>query len=230
MLKTPYFGIFLSVFYFYLGVLINRKTGNPIVKTLLNPLLICVTLTIATLKLLDISYDDYMIGGSYIHFLLTPATTLLVVPLYKQLPLLKKNFAVIIGGVSVGAAVALASMVSLSKAFGISREVLISIMPKSVTAGIGMPLSAEFGGFASIAAFSIVFTGIAGAIFGDLLLTALKLDDPVTYGVSMGVSAHAMGTSKAMEKGEEFGSLAGLCIALCGIVTVLLFPLFMPLL
>ncbi|MDO4754292.1 MAG: LrgB family protein [Bacillota bacterium] len=226
MTGGPYFAIFLSLLFFYIGVLLSNRFKTP----LLSPLLVCVVLTITTLRLLGISYEEYMKGGQYIHFFLTPVTVLLVVPLYKQLPLLRKNFWVIISGVTVGAIVAITSIVVLGRLFGISKEVLISIMPKSVTAGIGMPLAEEFGGLASIAAFSIVYTGIAGAIIGDFLLTKLKLDDPVTYGVSMGVSAHAMGTSKSMEKGEEYGSLAGLCIALCGIITVILFPLYMNLL
>lgn len=224
MLHNAFFPIFLSLFYFYLGVVVVNKYKLP----LLNPLLICVVLTIGTLKILGLSYEDYMAGGKHIHFFLSPVTVLLVVPLYKQLPLLKKHFLAIISGVVVGAAVAISSMLVISRLFGISKEVLISIMPKSVTAGIGMPLSEEFGGLASIAAFAIVFTGMFGAILGDVLLRLLKLEDPITYGVAMGVSAHAMGTSKAMEKGEAYGSIAGLCIALCGVVTVLLFPLFIP--
>lgn len=226
MLNSPYFFLFLSLLFFYIGTLLSAKYRHP----LFNPLLVCVVCTILTLKCLGLSYEDYMTGGQYIHFFLSPVTVLLVVPLYKQLRLLKENFIVILSGVTVGAITALTSMVLLGRLFGVSGQVLVSIMPKSVTAGIGMPLSAEFGGLPSIAAFSIVFTGIAGAIIGDFLLTSLHLTDPVTYGVSMGVSAHAMGTSKSMEKGEEYGSLAGLCIALCGIVTVLLFPLFIPLL
>lgn len=218
----PYFAIFLSLFYFYIGVRLSGRFKTP----LLSPLLVCVVLTITTLNLLGLSYEDYMQGGKYIHFFLTPVTVLLVVPLYKQLHLLKENFLVIISGVTVGAVVAITSIVTLGRLFGVSKEVLISIMPKSVTAGIGMPLAEEFGGLASIAAFSIVYTGIFGAIAGDFLLTILKLNDPVTYGVSMGVSAHAMGTSKSMEKGEAYGSLAGLCIALCGMITVALFPIF----
>lgn len=224
MLHNAFFPIFLSLLYYYLGIQIVQKTKFP----LLNPLLICVVLTISTLKLLGLSYSDYMEGGKHIHFFLSPVTVLLMVPLYKQLPLLRKNVWAIMSGVVVGAVVAISSMLLIGNLLGISKEVLVSIMPKSVTAGIGMPLSEEFGGLASIAAFAIVFTGMFGAIIGDLLLKLLKLEDPVTYGVAMGVSAHAMGTSKAMEKGEKYGSLAGLCIALCGIVTVLIFPFFIP--
>lgn len=223
MLNSPYFVLFLSFAYFYLGILLIERFKNPI----FNPLLISIIITIISLKVLGVSYQEYMEGGKYIHFMLTPITILLVIPLYKQLELFKKNYIVVLSGVIVGAVVSITSIVVLGKAMGLNKEILVSIMPKSVTSGVAMPLSEEFGGIPSIAAFGVIFTGILGAIFGDYILMKLGLSHPVVYGVSMGTSAHAVGTSKAMERGEKEGSLSGLCILLCGIFTVIIFPFFM---
>lgn len=225
MTDSIYFGIFLSIFMFYIGIIIFEKLKHPI----FHPLLIGVILTISILKIFDISYEEFMNGGKYIHFMLAPVTVLLVVPLYKNIYLLKKNLLPVLGGILVGSLISLISVFILAKVLGLNKEVFISLLPKSVTAGIGMPLASEFGGVSSIAAFAIIFTGILGAMTGDILSKILKINDPVEYGVMLGTAAHAMGTSKAMQKGEKEGAIAGLCICVCGIITVIFFPLVISL-
>ena len=43
----------------------------------------------------------------------------------------------------------------------------------------------------------------------------------------MGTSAHAIGTSKALEIGEIEGAMSSLSIAIAGLLTVVLAPLFL---
>ncbi|MBQ5850130.1 MAG: LrgB family protein, partial [Lachnospiraceae bacterium] len=53
-----------------------------------------------------------------------------------------------------------------------------------------------------------------------------KITEPVSKGLAFGASAHAMGTAKAMEIGEIEGAMSSLAIAVSGLVTVILAPVF----
>ena len=45
-------------------------------------------------------------------------------------------------------------------------------------------------------------------------------EEPIAKGIAIGSSAHAMGTSKAMEMGEIEGAMSSLSIAVAGLLTV----------
>lgn len=226
LLDTPIFGILVSVIAFEIGVLISRKTKNP----LFNPLLMAIILVIAFLLFFEIPLEKYDVGGSYILFFLGPATVVLAVPLYKQIDLLKKDFVPILVGIIAGSLTSIVSVILLSKLFRIELSVAVSMLPKSVTTAIGMEISNEIGGIVSLSVAVIVLTGIIGAVIGPFLLKLFRIKDEVAQGVAMGTAAHAVGTSKAMELGETQGAMSGLSIGIAGIATVILIPLLMGLL
>ena len=89
-----YFGVFISLFAYLIGMELKKKFGWPV----LNPLLVAIILVIAFLKATGIIYTDYNEGASYISYFLTPATVCLAIPLYKQLELLKKNLTAVATG------------------------------------------------------------------------------------------------------------------------------------
>ena len=52
------------------------------------------------------------------------------------------------------------------------------------------------------------------------------LRNPLARGLALGSAAHGIGTARAIELGAVEGALSGLAMALMGIVTALLVPLF----
>ena len=64
-----YFGVFISLFAYLIGMELKKKFGWPV----LNPLLVAIILVIAFLKATGITYTDYNEGASYISYFLTPA-------------------------------------------------------------------------------------------------------------------------------------------------------------
>lgn len=76
---SVFFGVFLSLSAYALGLLLKRKTG----WSLMNPLLISIVLVIGVLLLTGVSYEKYSAGASLVSYLLTPATVCLAVPLYQ---------------------------------------------------------------------------------------------------------------------------------------------------
>ena len=89
-----------------------------------------------------------------------------------------------------------------------------------------MGVPEELGGVQVITVAVIVVTGVIGAMIGKPLCKLFKISNPVAVGLAFGVSAHAVGTSKALEIGEIDGALSGLAIVVTGILTVALSPLF----
>lgn len=226
LLNTPVFGILLSVVAFEAGIIVSRKTENP----LLNPLLVAIILVILFLMGFGIPKEQYDSGGSFILFFLGPATVVLAVPLYKQIELLKKDLVPILLGILVGSTTSIMSVILLSKLFSVDLSIAVSMLPKSVTTAIGMEISKEIGGIVSLSVAVIVLTGITGAVIGPGLLKLFRITDEVAQGIAIGTASHAVGTSKAMELGETQGAMSGLSIGIAGIATVLLVPLFIGLL
>lgn len=226
MTNNPYFGILLSYICYSIGVKLNKKFKT----SLLNPLLIGIILTIMVLVVFGIDFDTYNIGGQYISFLVAPATVALMVELYHNLDILKKDIVPILVGIVVGSITAVTTTLILCKAFGLSDELIFSFIPHSVTTAIGMPLSEQYAGNSTLTVIAIMFTGIIGAVLGPIVFECLKIKSPVAKGVAMGTSAHAVGTAKANEMGEIEGAMSGLSIGIAGLVTVVLMPIVIKIL
>ena len=103
---------------------------------------------------------------------------------------------------------------------------LVSFMPKSITTPIGIELSKLLGGIPAITIFSILVTGISGNVFAPLVCKYFRIKHPVAKGIGIGISSHAVGTSKALEMGEIEGAMSALSIVIAGIITFIIAPIF----
>ena len=204
-------GVLLTLAAFALGALLNKATG----KAIFNPLLLGSIFVIILLSVLNIPYADYKASAAPVNYLLLPATISLAIPLYEKWDLLKENAAAIIAGISVGTLVSLGSALALTLALDLTREQYATLLPKSVTTAISMDVAAELGGIAALTGAIVILTGIAG-----------NITDPIAKGVGIGTSAHAVGTSKALQMGEVEGAMSGLSIAVAGVLPAVLCPFF----
>ena len=214
--NSIFFGIGLTLGGFLLGSFLKEKYKIFI----FNPLLIAITICIATLLLLNIDYASYNKGASHISMLLTPATVCLAIPLYEQLQLLKKNATAILLGITSGVIISAIAIMAMSILFGLTHTQYVTLLPKSITTAIGIGLSAELNGYIAITVAAIIITGLTGNIIGDKLCNIFGIKHPIAKGVAIGTSTHVMGTSKAMELGEVEGAMSSLSVAVAGIITV----------
>lgn len=180
----------------------------------------------SVISFFDIPLEYFRKGGDYITFLLAPATISLALPLYRQLDKLKQNFFPIVIGSVVGAITAILSTIFLGKLLGIDKMLLVSFMPKSITTPIGIELSKLLGGVPAITIFAILVTGVAGNVFAPVVCKYFKIKHPVAKGIGIGISSHAVGTSKALEMGEIEGAMSALSIVIAGIITFIIAPIF----
>lgn len=220
LLNSAYFGIVLSLLAYWAGLWIAGKVKN----TLCNPLLVASALIIAILLLLGVDYETFDQGASKLTYLLNPATVCLAVPLYRQFQVLKSNVKAIFLGIFSGCAACMAIIVALAAVFSLSPQLTASILPKSITTAIAIGLSEEIGGMSSVTVVCVVITGIFGACIATALFKLLKIEEPVAQGLAAGASAHAIGTSRALELGEVQGAMSSLAIVVTGIMTVIIVP------
>ena len=204
----------------------GRTTQALTGKAIFNPLLLGSIFVIILLSVLNISYADYKVSAAPVNYLLLPATISLAIPLYEKWDLLKENAAAIIAGISVGTLVSLGSALALALALGLTREQYATLLPKSVTTAISMDVAAELGGIAALTGAIVILTGIAGNLLAEVVCKIFHITDPIAKGVGIGTSAHAVGTSKALQMGEVEGAMSGLSIAVAGVLTAVLCPLF----
>lgn len=219
--NTPLFGVIISLVAFEIGMFIFKKTKIA----LFNPLLIATIIVMIFLKYLNVPVKNYMLGGDLILFFLAPATVVLAIPLFQKIDLLKKYFVPIIGGGIIGAFTAIISVIVIGKILGINHDLLVSFMPKSITTPIGIEVSKMLGGIPSITVFAIIITGITGNVTAPFVYSVFKVKHPIAKGLGLGISSHAVGTSRAIEMGEIEGAMSALSIVIAGILTIVLAPI-----
>ena len=159
-------------------------------------------------------------------YLLTPATVCLAVPLYQQLNLLKKNLKAVAAGILSGVLTSILSVLGLSYLFGLSHDMYVTLLPKSITTAIGMGVSEELGGIVTITVAVIIITGVLGNMIADVVYRVFRIKEPVAKGLALGPASHAIGTAKAMEMGPVEGAMSSLAIAVAGLLTVIFASVF----
>ena len=218
---TEIFGVILTILFFNIGIYIQKKTNKPI----FNPLLIAILGIILFLSITKIPYESYKLGGDRINFFLGPVTIVLAVPLYKQFDLFKKYLLEILIGISCGVVVSFISIKLIGHFTNADVDIINSFIPKSITTPMGISLTKTLNGVEAITVVSIILTGILGAIISPIVFKIGKINNPVAKGIALGTSAHALGTTKALEMGEVEGAMSGLSIGISGIITVILIPI-----
>ena len=224
VLSNPVFGISMSVIAYSIGVWINKKVKTP----LANPMLIATVLLACFFLATGIPLEYYNVGGDIINFLIFPATASIGLSIYANFEILKKNFIPVIGGCLAGAATGVFSVLGMCKLFGLDETVTASLLPKSVTTAIAVPISEQNGGIAQITIVALMIAGILGAVLAPSLSRWFHLsDNEVATGLAIGCASHAAGTSTAVKMGETIGAMSGLAIGICGFFTVVL-AIFFP--
>ena len=216
--NSLFFGAALSLAGYEVGLLLKKKFK----MALFNPLLIAILCVMGMLQLMQVDYKTYNAGGQYISYLLTPATVCLAVPLYRQLTLLRKNLKAVVIGIVSGVLASMVSVLIFAKLFGLSHSEYVTLLPKS----IGMGVSEELGGLVTITVAVIIITGVLGNVIAEAVLKVAKIEEPIAKGLALGTSAHAIGTSKAMELGPVEGAMSSLAIAVAGLLTVIAASVF----
>jgi len=203
-----------------------RKVLQPIQSPLANPLLVSILFFIGLFSFTPLDYQHYATANQPFIWLLEPAVVALAIPLFYQMSQIKKQFNTIMISCFVGVVIGISSCLLVAMLLTEDNVLLLSLLPKSVTSPIAMAIANEIGGLASLSAAVVIAVGLLGALAGFSILKLCKITDPQAQGLAMGCSAHAIGTAKAMEVGNEQGAFSSLALVVSGILTAILAPLF----
>lgn len=224
---SPLLGLTTTLAAYIVALQVYRRLGfNP----LANPVLIAIAIVVSILFITHTPYKTYFEGAQFVHFMLGPATVALALPLYRQWHNFRRSALPLMLGLAAGSVTAVASAVGIAYAMGASRQVIVSLAPKSATTPIAMAISERFGGLPSLTAVLVICTGILGAVLARFILNFLRIDSHPVRGFALGVASHGIGTARALQVSAEMGAFAGLGMGLNGVFTAVLVPVVMPLL
>lgn len=226
LFQNGLFAVALTLILFRVAQLIQAKLRTP----LLNPILVSTVMILALMSLTGYENSVYQAGADRLTWLITPATVCLAIPMYEQLSVLGKNWRAILAGIASGAVSSLVTVALFCLAVGFDRELTVSLLPKSVTSAIGVPLSQLSGGIGAITTPVIIITGIIAGSLSEPLFKLFRITGPIAQGVALGTAGHVMGTSKAAEIGPLAGAVSSLSLVVAGLLTSVLFPIALCLL
>lgn len=225
--RSPLLWLTVTLLVYALADAVSLKTyRHPLANPVLHSMWIIGGFLLAT----GTSYTTYFGGAQFVHFLLGPATVALAVPLYENRKVVLSAILPMLVALAAGSVTAVASIVLLAEAVGLPRVVILSMAPKSVTAGVAMGISETLHADPSLTAVAVILTGIMGAITVTPLMNRMRITDFRARGFAVGIAAHGIGTARAFQVDEVAGVFAGIAMSLNALVTSLLVPLAVTLL
>ena len=109
------------------------------------------------------------------------------------------------------------------KIFGYSKDTIVTLLPRSITAAVGIEVSQELGGTDTITVLFIITTGLIGSILGSMLLRMGGFKSSIARG-PYGNASHAFGTAKALELDIESGAFSSIGMILTAVISSVLIP------
>ncbi|MBB6674424.1 LrgB family protein [Cohnella nanjingensis] len=217
----PLFGVSLTVAAYVAALWLNGR------RRWLHPLFATTGAIIVLLLVCDIPYEQYRKGGDLITFFLGPTTVALAVPLYKAIQTMRRHLKAVAVGVTVGSAAGIAASGLVVWLLGGTREILLSMLPKSVTSPIAIEIAGQLGGTPQLAGVFTVLTGLLGSMFGPALLRLLRIRGDLAIGAAVGTAAHGIGTGRLVRESEAQAGISSMAMSLSGIITsVLCIPIY----
>lgn len=224
--STPLFGLTATLVVYVLAhAAYERLAHNPLANPVLWSILAITVFLLAT----GTEYPVYFSGAQFIHFLLGPAVVAMAWPLWERRDVLRRGWLRFVLAALAGGGAAALSAAGLAWAFGMPAEVLLSLVPKSITAPVAMGVADKIGGVPALAAVFAVLTGLAGALSGKSLFALLRIGtDEVGWmarGFALGTAAHGIGAARSTQVNATAGAYAGLALSLQAVLASLIIPL-----
>jgi putative effector of murein hydrolase len=202
-------------------------------KKIAHPVLTCAVITIALLSLFGLcngilpaavltSYfgSGSLGAGNLISSMLGPAIISFGIQLYQYRIMLRDNAPRVLSTTLFSAGFGLFSSATLAKVFKLApAETALALLTRCITTPLALAGSLLTGADLSLTAFVVVVTGVLGASLGESFLELVGIKDPISVGLSMGASAHGLGTAAVSYDPVKFAA-AVVSMTLTGLWTV----------
>ncbi|OON41687.1 murein hydrolase effector protein LrgB [Izhakiella australiensis] len=203
---------------------LNKKLYRRWHTLLLMPLVMTPLILVALLLLTHISWQSYIGDSHWLLWLLGPATLAFAVPVYENLPLIRRHWLSLTAGVITATLVAVLSSVWLARLLTLPEQIQRSLAVRSITTPFALAAAKQIGGQPDLVALFVVITGVFGMAIGDVLFLRLAIKQGMAKGAGFGAASHGAGTARAYELGQQEGVVSSLVMMLSGIVTVVIAP------
>ncbi|WP_150305299.1 LrgB family protein [Pseudomonas saliphila] len=221
VIEHPLFLIGVTLAAYQTGLALYERSRLAI----FHPIIVSVPIILVVLWALGFDYPTYYEAVLPLTILLGPTTVALAVPLYLNLRRIRQFLKPVVVTLVLGGLFATLSTFLIGWLMGAEPMILMTMAPKSLTTPIAMLVAEEIGGVVALAAVFVMITAVLGALLGPWLLRLFHITHPAAWGIAMGIVAHAVGTSRAMEEGEEAGAFAALGMSMMGLGSAVLLPL-----
>ena len=222
----PLFALTLTIGAYLLGVAVQRRTGLAV----LNPVLIAIVLIGAVLLGFHIPYAVYFQGAQALHFLLGPATVALAIPLVRAIEHIRRALWPMLAALLAGAVASVVSGYGLVRLCGGSRELALSMVPKSLTTPIALEVSHTIGGLPALTAVFAILAGVLVAVGIHHATALIRVRDPAAIGLAAGLAGSGVGASRVLDHHPLSGAFAAVAIGLNGLLTAAIAPALVRLL
>lgn len=138
---------------------------------------------------------------------------------YLQRNVVRRHAVEICGSVLIGSVFSLFFTAHLAAALQLSPEIARSLLPRSITVALALPMTQMLGGIESLTTAMVCATGLVGAALGQLLLGALRMQDEISRGVAQGSCSHGLGASAMAATEPQALPFCAVTIAIMGTVS-----------
>lgn len=194
----------------------------------LHPLILTTTIMIILLSLFDIPVERYQAETSLLTKMIAPATIAFAIPVYKNFQTVKRHLSLLVISTLIGSIVAIISTLSLALLFNLNDQLVISLLPRSITTPFALEMAKQIDGVPALTIVFVIITGLLGVLVSPTIFKLLKIDSPIARGMALGMAAHAVGTTRALEYGEEAVTFSTLAMVFAGVITTIFGLTFLP--
>lgn len=221
LLQQPTTWLTITLGAYLFGQTIYLKLNNA---SWLPPVLSGFALVTLALWITDTPYAIYDEGGQLLSFFLGPVVVGLAVPLFHHFHSMKRQMIIMTLALGLGSLTTVGIAVALTH-YWIGIDIITNTMAsKSVTTPVAVAITEATQGIPALAAAFVMVTGIMGAAIIPPLLKVLNLDTPQATGTALGTCAHAVGTSRAIELGQEYAAYSAMAMTLTASLHALVIP------
>ena len=218
--------IFLTVFAYFIALKISKIKYLSQLPTVI----ISVIIVYIILSLIKFDISVYQQCNSIILFLLGPAIVALSIPLVKNFNLLKRNYSVILTGIIISTFFAVLSVILIGYLFKLNYNIMVSIIPKSVTLPVAIEITKIINGKIEITILLVMFSGIFGASLGHSILKLIGVKNNLAIGFSLGFISHVLGTAACLERNSFQAAVSTTTLILSCISTAIITPIILKIL
>ncbi|WP_340278632.1 LrgB family protein [Staphylococcus coagulans] len=209
--------------------ILSRKLYTKFKIPILNPVLITSISVIMILLLFRLDYHSYMVGGQWINQLLGSTVVCLAFPLYLNRHKILKYFKTIFVSVLTAVTLNFSLIYFTLKLLGYGREDIVTLLPRSITAAVGVQVSHQLGGEDTVTIMFIIATGLVGSMIGATLVRMTNFQTSIARGMTFGNASHAFGTARALEMDLESGAFSSIGMILSAVLSSVMLPILLML-